>query len=63
MPELCVPAPPAPPKSRNAPPPVPAGPLPTLTVRVGRIEAVVNAMIGLMPELEGQALDQWRISK
>ena len=41
----------------------PPNPLPTLTVRVSRIEALVNAMVNRVDGVEGKALDDWRISK
>jgi hypothetical protein len=37
--------------------------LPTLSVRVGRLEAMVNAMINRVGGLEGKALSDWRISE
>lgn len=39
------------------------GMLPTLSVRVGRLEAMVNAMINRVGGLEGKALHDWRISE
>jgi hypothetical protein len=36
--------------------------LPTLSVRVGRIEALLNAMVNRVNGVEGKALDDWRIS-
>jgi hypothetical protein len=38
-------------------------PLPTLTVRVMRLEAMVNTIINRVPDLEGRALQDWRISE
>lgn len=37
--------------------------LPTLSVRVGRIEAMVNAIINRVDGVEGKALSDWRISE
>lgn len=37
--------------------------LPTLSVRVMRLEAMVNTMINQVPNLEGKALQDWRISE
>ena len=78
VPELCVPytraaSPPKSQKSRetegsetgtSAPVPtrVPSQ-LPTLTVRVTRIEALLNAMVNRVDGLSGKALDEWRISE
>lgn len=36
--------------------------LPTLSVRMARVEDLLNAMVNRVPGLEGQALDLWRIS-
>lgn len=38
-------------------------PLPTLSVRVTRLEAMVNTMINHVQDLDGKALQDWRISK
>lgn len=36
--------------------------LPTLSVRVSRIEALLNAVVNRVGGLEGKALSDWRIS-
>ncbi|ORY20832.1 hypothetical protein BCR39DRAFT_554723 [Naematelia encephala] len=36
--------------------------LPTLSVRVGRVEAMVNAIVNRVDGLEGKALNDWRIN-
>lgn len=36
--------------------------LPTLSVRMARVEDLLNVMVNKVPGLEGQALDLWRIS-
>lgn len=41
----------------------PASVLPTLSVRVMRLEAMVNTMINQVSGLEGKALQDWRISE
>ena len=43
--------------------PKPPNQLPTLTVRVSRIEALLNAMVNRVDGVEGKALDDWRISE
>lgn len=37
--------------------------LPTLSVRMARVEDMLNVMINRVPGIEGQALDLWRISR
>ena len=39
------------------------GMLPTLSVRVARIEALLNAVVNKVDGLEGKALSDWRISE
>ena len=52
------------PKKQTAPVTVPRpGILPTLNVRVSRIEAMLNAVLNKVDGLEGKALNDWRISE
>jgi hypothetical protein len=51
-------------EKKSSPREVPERPtLPTLSVRMARVEDLLNAMVNRVPGVEGRALDAWRISK